>query len=182
MIESPLLDMMLDISYNIRMTAMSDGRTRLSEVAICRIAGIDRNRRRPWAAQGLLARRGKQGYNELDTAELVVFRLLVAELDFDRAREAWGSIRSQLRGSLLAGKALIVFDEGRGGASVATTPDELFAAAGRRGRYQVVDASEELADARTGFRSAVQALSNRDDPSQKRSKVQHLRQKSIKNT
>jgi hypothetical protein len=141
------------------MPSRSDGKGGLSEAAIARIAGVERSRRRAWAEKGLLRIAGRKGYGELDACEAAVFRRLAAELEFDRAREAWRGIREALRDALLPGGSLLVaFDEGRATGSLHTDAGDLGAAVARPGRYAIVDVSSAVADARTGFRNAVAAL------------------------
>ncbi len=150
----------------------------LSEVGICRIADVDRNRRREWAKRGLVSQKGNEKYGELDVAELAVFRLLVAELDFDRAREAWLGARGSLKDALLADMRLAVYNEGRAEAIVATTPKQLYEFTARGGRFRIVDVSAALDNALEGFRNAVKAKRGSAKRPTKASKVQQIRRKS----
>lgn len=140
------------------MKASSDGKGGLSEAVIARVAGVERSRRRAWAEKGLLRSAGRKEYGELDACEAAVLRKLAAELEFDKAREAWGGIREALRDALMAGSLLVAFDEGRATGSLHTDASDLGAALARPGRYAVIDVSCAVADARTGFRNAVAAL------------------------
>jgi hypothetical protein len=154
------------------MTSSSDRKVGLSEAAIARIAGVERSRRRAWAERGLLRIAGRKGYGELDACEAAVFRRLVAELEFDRAREAWRGVRDALRDALMAGGSLLVaFDEGRATGSLHTDAVGI----DRPGRYAVVDATQAVDDAKTGFRNAVAAKETTDQQSV-RPDVRELRQ------
>lgn len=144
------------------MTPRPDGKGVLSEAAIARIAGIERSRRRAWAENGLLRSGGREGYGELDACEAAVLKRLAAELEFERAREAWRGIRGALREALIAGDSLlVVFDEGRATGSLHTDASDLGATVARPGRYAIVDVTGAVADARTGFRNAVAALEDK---------------------
>lgn len=156
------------------MATRSDGKGGLSEAAIARIAGVERSRRRAWAEKGLLRSAGRGAYGELDACETAVFRKLAAELEFDKAREAWGGIREALRESLMAASLLVAFDEGRASGSLHTEASDLGATLARPGRYAIVDVSCAVADARTGFRNAVAALETEQDAV--RPDVRELRQ------
>ena len=162
------------MEYNKKMAARPDGRLRLSEAAISRIARVERSRRRAWAEKGLLGKGGSGGYGELDACEAAVLRELAAELEFDLAREAWLAIRMELSGLLLAAPLFVVFDEARVEASLRSDLGSLGTAIARPGRYIVVEVTEAVADARTGFRNAVAAKS--DPPRGVRGNVQELRQ------
>jgi hypothetical protein len=136
----------------------SDGKDGLSEATIARIAGVERTRRRVWAEKGLLRMAERKGYGEFDACEAAVFKRLAAELEFDRAREAWSGIREALRDALFASSLLVAFDEGRATGSLHTDKSDLGTAVARPGRYAIIDVSDAVADARTGFRNAVAAL------------------------
>lgn len=157
------------------MAAKADGKTRLSEAAIARVAGVDRSRRRVWAEQGLLRSGGRDKYGELDACEAAALRKLVAELEFDRAREAWAGIRNGLRGAVMAGVLLVAFDEGRATGSLHTDAAGLGSTVARPGRYAIIDISEAVADARTGFRNAAAAKEAKTRGSVRRD-VRDLRQ------
>jgi hypothetical protein len=149
----------MDIRYNIRMPAPRDGKSTLSEVAVSRIAGVDRNRRRVWGEAKLVRQRGRKGYEELDAVESAVLALLVSRLDYERAKEAWVGVRPALRENLMAKPLLAVFDEGRSEGALVHSAEGLFAFAGRRGRFQILEISDVVADATAGFRNAVEARS-----------------------
>lgn len=157
------------------MTSKADGKTWLSEATIARVSGVDRSRRRVWAEQGLLRSGGREGYGELDACEAASFRKLAAELEFDRAREAWAGIRDGLREALMAGVLLVAFDEGRATGSLHTDAAGLGSAITRPGRYAIIDISDAVADARTGFRNAVAAKGTKKRDSV-RQDVRDLRQ------
>lgn len=113
-------------------------------------------------------------YGELDACETAVLRKLAAELEFDKAREAWGGIREGLREVLMAPSLLVAFDEGRASGTLHTDARDLGAALARPGRYAIVDVTSAVADARTGFRNAVAALETKQQAV--RPDVRELRQ------
>lgn len=157
------------------MTRKADTKPLLSESALCRLLGVDRNRRRVWAAQGQLRRRGREGYGELDAAEMAVFRRLVEELDYDRAREAWRAVRPALRDALWTQPLWIVLNEGRAEGGIAHDAQSLFEFVGRAGRFQIVEVSATLEEALVGFRNAMSA--KRDPEENGVAKVQKMRNK-----
>jgi hypothetical protein len=157
------------------MASKSDGKTRLSEATIARIAGVKRSRRRAWAEQGLLRNGGREGYGELDACETAVLRKLAGELEFEMAREAWEGIRSELPDSLMAGILLVAVDEGRATGSLHTDAADLGLALSHPGRYAIVDISEAVADAQTGYRNAIAAKETKER-GVIRSDVRELRQ------
>jgi hypothetical protein len=170
--------LVLNISYNMTMTHKADGKRLLSESALCRLLGVDRNRRRVWAEQGQLRRRGRKRYGELDAAELAVFRRLVDEFDYDRAREAWQAVRPALRDSLWTRPLWVVLNEGRAEGRLVHDAQSLFEFAGRVGRFQIVEVAAGLEEALAGFRNATQAKLSTE--AKKAANVQQLRKKSAK--
>jgi hypothetical protein len=158
----------------------SDGKATLSEATIARIVGVERGRRRSWAEAGLMRLASRNGYTELDACEAAVFRTLVAILEFDRAREAWGGIRPQLRGSLLTKPLLVLFDEGRIEGALVSDAKQLFDLVATGGRFSVIEISGVVADARTGFRNAIAARRKNEGKSDVRSNVQEWRNRGVK--
>jgi hypothetical protein len=171
--------LMSNIRYNIRMPAPADGKPLLSESALCRLAGVDRNRRRAWAKQGHLRQRGHDGYGELDAAELAIFHRLATLWDFDRAREAWRGAQPGLTDALWARPLWIVLNEGRAEGALVHDEKTLFEFAGREGRFQIVEVGGAVTEALEGFRNAV-AARNRAQSSEKQANVQILRKESAK--
>ena len=139
------------------MPRAQDVKPLLSESALCRLAGVDRGRRRVWAREGHLWPRGDKGCGEIDAAELAVFHRLVTEWDYDRAREAWKKVRPRLGDALRRRPLWVALNEGRAEGALVYDERSLFEFAGREGRFHLVEVGGALTEALTGFRNAVEA-------------------------
>lgn len=83
---------------------------KISQEALCEIAGVTISRRREWARKKQLRAAGRSGYGEDDAVELAVLRVLVEELGPTDAAIAWKQTRPKLKSNAQETDLVALYD------------------------------------------------------------------------